>query len=84
LLTAATECSRERYETLILVPSGLRESEFSGKERPLAVQHFEIGRGASLITHVRQPDGLLQVRDAILLTKSDLRGWGLRGVPKAE
>jgi hypothetical protein len=33
----------------------------------LAVQDFEISSGASLVAHIGQADGLLQVRDSILL-----------------
>jgi hypothetical protein len=52
LLPASAERSVELHKTLVLRAARLREREFSGKERPLAVQDFEIGRGTPLVPHV--------------------------------
>src|ERR1700722_20783136 len=46
----------ESHETLILVASRLRQREFSGEKRPLAVQHFEISGGAALVAHDGEAD----------------------------
>ena len=72
LLPASAECPVQLHETLVLGAARLREREFSGKERPLAVQDFEISSGASLVAHGGQVDGLLQVRYGILLANPDL------------
>src|SRR5712664_1322833 len=72
LLPASAECPVELHETLVLSAARLCKCELSGKERPLSVQDFEISGGASLVAHVGQPDGLLQVRDGILLADPDL------------
>jgi hypothetical protein len=52
LLPASAERAVELHKTLVLRAARLREREFSGKERPLAVQDFEIGRGTPLVPHV--------------------------------
>jgi hypothetical protein len=72
VLPASAESSVKLHETLVLGAARLRECEFSGKERPLAVQDFEISGGASVVAHIGQADGLLQVLDGILLANSDL------------
>ena len=72
LLPASAECPVKLHETLVFRAARLREREFSGKERPLAVQDFEIGGGASRVAQVGQTDGLLQVLDGILLANPDL------------
>src|ERR1700687_2373751 len=72
LLPASAECPVKLHETLVLSAARLRECEFRGKERALAVQDFEISGGASLVTHFGQPNGFLQVLDRVLLANSDL------------
>src|SRR5438445_8267929 len=72
LRPASAECPVKLHETLVLGAARLREREFSGKQRPLAVQNFEIRCGASLIAHVGEPNGLLQVRDGIFLAHPHL------------
>src|SRR6202042_1977086 len=49
-----------------------RQRQFFVIQRPLPVEHFKVGRGTALVAHVRQADRLLQIRNAILQTKSYL------------
>src|SRR6266705_3735110 len=72
LLPASAQSPVKLHETLVLGAARLREREFSGKERALTVQHFEISGGASLVAHGGQVDRLLQVRYGILLANPDL------------
>ncbi len=69
---ASAERPVKLHETLVLGAARLREREFSGKEGPLTVQHFEISCRTSLVAHGGQVDGLLQVRYGILLANPDL------------
>jgi len=46
--------------------------EFRGKQRPLAVQHFEISGGAALVAHDGEADRLIQVCYELLLLNSHL------------
>src|SRR6266403_220670 len=72
LLPAAAKRPVKLHETLVLGAAGFREREFSGKQRPLAVQYFEISCRTSLVTHFGQPNGLLQVLDGIFLANPHL------------
>src|SRR5713226_10643945 len=72
LLPASAECPVKLHETLVFGAARLCEREFGGKEGPLAVQDFEISGGASLVTHVGQANGFLQVLDGGLLANADL------------
>ena len=71
-LPAAAKRAIELHETLILVATRLRKSEFRGKERPLAVQDFEISGGAALVAHDGEADRLGQVSYGLLLANSHL------------
>jgi hypothetical protein len=72
LLPATTKCSVELHETLVLGAARPGECKFSGKERPLAVQDFEISGGPSRIAPIEEADGFLQVRNLTLLANPDL------------
>ena len=69
---ASAKCPVKLHETLVFGTARLGECEFSGKERPLAIQDLEISRATSLVAQVGKSDGLLQVRDGILLSNADL------------
>ena len=51
---------------------GLRERELSGKESRLAVQDFEVARGAAPVAHVRQPGRVFGGICQLLLLDPDL------------
>jgi len=72
LLPASAKRPIKLHETLIFIPSSLRQSEFRGEQRPLAVQHFEISGGAALVAHVGEADRLIQVCYELLLLNSHL------------
>ncbi len=72
LLPASAECPVQLHETLVLGAARLRQSEFRGKERPLAIENFEVSRGPALVTHGGEADGFLQVSNGILLANTDL------------
>ena len=55
-LPPVPKCPVELHETLIFVASRLRQREFRGEKRPLAVQHFEIGRGTALVARDGEAD----------------------------
>ena len=57
------------HEALILVASGLSESELRRKKGSLTVQYFEIRGGAALVAHIGKTHGLLQVADGIFLAQ---------------
>src|SRR5258708_7098796 len=59
LLPASAERPVKLNETLVLRAARPREREFSRKQRPLAVQDFEIRGGAARITQVRQANRFL-------------------------
>jgi len=54
------------------VPRAWASTSSAEKERPLAVQNFQVRGGASPVTHDGQPDGLLQIRDRVFLANPDL------------
>jgi hypothetical protein len=72
LLPTPAKCLIKLHETLIFIPSSLRQSEFRGKQRPLAVQHFQISGGTALVAHVGEADRLVQVCYELLLLNSHL------------
>ncbi len=72
MLPATAERLVKLDEALVLGAARLRQCEFRGKERPLAIEDFEISGGASLVTHLGQANGFLQVLDGILLANPDL------------
>src|SRR5271168_3763194 len=72
LLPTAAKCSVELHETLILGASCVRQSKFCVKERPLAVQHFEISGGAASVAQDGEADRLRQVSYGLLLANSHL------------
>ena len=61
LLPASSEDPVELHKALELATSRLRESQFSGIERPLTIQNFEIGCRSSAITHLRKSNRFLQI-----------------------
>jgi hypothetical protein len=60
------------HQALVLGASRFGERQLSIIERPLAVQHFEIGRRTSLVTHDGESNRLLQISYRLLLAKPDL------------
>src|SRR6266481_3655040 len=72
LLPASAQRPVKLHETLIFVPSRLRQSEFSSEERPLAVQNFEISGGTSLVAHDGKANRLFQICHELLLANSHL------------
>src|SRR5258707_15725744 len=72
LLPTAAKRPIELYETLVLVASRLCQSEFRCKEGPLAVQHFEISSGTTLVAHDGEADRLLQIFHELVLADSHL------------
>src|SRR5690242_15357545 len=72
LLPASAERPIKLHKTLVLCAARLRERQFGRKQRPLAVQHFEIRRGTSLVAHFGQTHGFLQVLNGILLANPHL------------
>jgi len=47
-LPATAQCPIKLHETLVFGAARAGESEFSGKQRPLAIQDFKVRGGASL------------------------------------
>src|SRR5580704_1786956 len=72
LLPAPAQRPVELHEAFVLVASRLRQCEFSGKERTLAVQHFQISCRAAAVTHIRKAYGLLQIRNRLFLPHANL------------
>src|ERR1700747_3013213 len=72
LFPPSAERSVKLHQTLILRPPRVREREFGGKKRALAIQHFEVSRSTSLVAHVGEAHRFLQVCDSVLLAKPDL------------
>src|SRR6202789_1865105 len=72
LLPASAQCAIKLHEVLVFGAARLGECEFSGKERPLAVQDFEISRGAASVTHDGEANRLRQVSNGLLLANSHL------------
>src|SRR5260370_31358637 len=60
------------HETLVLGAARLCKREFSRKERPLPVQHFEIRCRPSLVEKVGEAHGFMQVLDGVLLANPHL------------
>ena len=54
------------------MPRAWASTSSAEKERPLAVQNFQVRGGASPVTHDGQPDGLQQIRDRVFLANPDL------------
>src|SRR5258708_27124467 len=71
-LPTAAKSTVELHETMLLVATRLRQSEFRGKERPLAVEHVEIGGRAALVAQDGEADRLRQVAYGLLLANSHL------------
>ena len=72
LLPTTAKRPIELYETLVLVAPRRCQSEFRCKERPLAVQHFEISSRTTLVAHDGEADRLLQIFHELLLANSHL------------
>lgn len=72
MLPASAERFIELDETLIFIAPNLRERQFGLEERPLPIQHLEIGRNSSLVARNGEADGLLQVCNGNLLENPDL------------
>src|SRR6266436_935199 len=72
LLPASAEGPVKLHETLVLGAARLCKREFSRKERPLPVQHFEIRCRPSLVAQVGKAHGFLQVLDGVLLANPHL------------
>ena len=72
LLPAASERSVKLHQALVLVAACLGKCEFGGEEGTLAVQDFEIRRGATLVSKVGEPNRLLQIGNGLLLPHTNL------------
>ena len=67
LLPTAAERPVELHQALILGSTRLRQYKFRIKQRPLAVENFQVRGRPALVPQDGKPHRLLQVRDGILL-----------------
>src|ERR1700677_1593380 len=72
LLPASTQCLVELHQALVLIASGLGESNLCQKQRSLPIEHLEVGGDASPIPHQGRVNRILQILDSYFLRDADL------------
>src|SRR3984957_7991677 len=72
LLPASAESFVQLDEASVFIAARRCERQFCTVKRPLSVEHFEIGRGATFIAKSGNADGFLQISHTILLAHSHL------------
>jgi len=72
LLPASAKCLVKLDQALVLVASGLGESELGVEQRSLPIKDFEVGGDASPIPYEGCVNRILQIPDRCLLRETDL------------
>jgi len=72
LLPSTSERAIDLHQRLELTKLGLRQHELGSEESRLAVQHLEVARRASPVSHVRQEGRVFRGGCQLLLLNSDL------------
>src|SRR5579863_632642 len=72
LLPASAQGLVELDEAAIFIAPRRRQRKFGTEERPLTIEHFQVGGRAASVPKGGNADGLLQIGHRILLASSNL------------